>query len=100
MARIDWTAPATLIERQVRAFAPAPGAWFEVGTERIKLLAAELAELAEGAGPPGVVLDDQLTIATGEGTLRPTLVQRAGRAAMSPAELLRGFPLPPGTRLA
>ena len=96
-ARIDWTAPANLIERQVRAFAPAPGAWFEVGTERIKLLAAEL---AEGAGPPGVVLDDQLTIATGEGALRPTLVQRAGRAAMSPAELLRGFPLPPGTRLA
>jgi methionyl-tRNA formyltransferase len=45
------------------------------------------------------VLDGQLTIACGEGALRPTSVQRAGRAPMSPAELLRGFAIPPGTRL-
>ena len=37
-ARIDWARPADQIERQVRAFAPAPGAWFEANGERIKLL--------------------------------------------------------------
>lgn len=94
--RIDWTRPAAEIERQVRAFAPAPGAWFEVAGERVKLLAAEL---HPGLGAPGTLLDDALTIACGADSLRPTLVQRAGRAAMSPDELLRGFPIPAGTLL-
>lgn len=96
-ARIDWTGSATQIERQVRAFAPAPGAWFEAEGERVKLLAAEP---VDGSGAAGEILDDQLTIACGVGALRPTLVQRAGRGAMHPSELLRGFPLAPGTRLS
>jgi methionyl-tRNA formyltransferase len=96
-ARIDWSRSAVEIERQVRAFAPVPGAWFEALGERVKLLGADL---ADGAGEPGVVLDDQLTIACAEGSLRPVLVQRAGRGVMTPSELLRGFPLPPGTRLS
>ncbi|MBX9795613.1 methionyl-tRNA formyltransferase [Sphingomonas sp.] len=95
-ARIDWHQGADAIERQVRAFNPAPGAWFSVGEERVKLLAADV---VPGGGAPGTVLDDALTIATGAGAIRPILVQRAGRAAMTPAELLRGFALPPGTRL-
>jgi methionyl-tRNA formyltransferase len=96
-ARIDWSRSAMEIERQVRAFAPVPGAWFEALGERVKLLGADL---ADGAGEPGVVLDDQLTIACAEGSLRPVSVQRAGRGVMTPSELLRGFPLPPGTRLS
>ena len=96
-ARIDWTQAAGQIERQVRAFAPAPGAWFEVAGERIKLLSADM---AEGSGAAGTVLDEELTIACGSDALRPTLVQRAGRGPMSPAELLRGFPVPQGTVLA
>lgn len=95
-ARIDWSRPVDEIERQVRAFAPVPGAWFEANGERVKLLAAEQ---AEGSAVPGTLLDDALTIACGRGALRPTLVQRAGRGAMTPAELLRGFPLPAGTLL-
>ena len=96
-ARIDWSQDAARIERQARAFNPAPGAFFEQGGERVKLLAAEV---TVGDAAPGTVLDDQLTIACGNGSaLRPLLVQRAGRAAMSSAELLRGFPIPPGTRL-
>jgi methionyl-tRNA formyltransferase len=58
------------------------------------------AEPVSLSGAAGTVLDDALTIACGEGALRPTLVQRAGRAAMSPQELLRGFAVPAGTRLA
>ncbi len=95
-ARLRFDRPAIDVERQVRAFNPAPGAFFEVAGERVRVLAAEI---APGAGPPGTVLDAALTIACADAAIRPTVVQRAGRAAMTPAELLRGFPLPPGTRL-
>ena len=95
-ARIDWQRPALEIARQVRAFAPAPGAWFEVNGERIKLL---VAAIADGSGKPGEVLDDRLTVATSEGAIRPLKVQRAGRAPMSAEELLRGFAIPEGTIL-
>ena len=95
-ARIDWRKSATEIERQVRAFAPFPGAWFEVSGERVKLLEADL---AQGVGNPGEVLDDHLTIACDEGSIRPLRIQRAGRGAMTPDELLRGFGIPKGTIL-
>jgi methionyl-tRNA formyltransferase len=95
-ARIDWSRSAEQIERQVRAFAPWPAAWFKAGDERIKLLRADI---AEAAGQPGEVLDDQLTIACGACAIRPLTVQRAGRAAMSAGELLRGFPIARGAVL-
>jgi methionyl-tRNA formyltransferase len=95
-ARIDWAFPALQILHQVRGLAPFPGAWFEVDGERIKLLDAEV---VEGDGQPGEVLDDTLRIACGEAVLRPLLLQRAGRAPMSPQELLRGFAVPRGTIL-
>lgn len=95
--RIDWSLSAQEVERQVRAFAPAPGAWFEAGGERIKLLDA--AASSEAGGRPGEVLDECLCIACGSGFVRPLKVQRAGRGAMSVGELLRGFSIPPGTVL-
>ena len=87
-ARLDFTQDSAAVVRQVRAFAPAPGAWFELDSERIKLLDAEI---AEGSGPPGTVLNDQLTIACGSGAIRPILVQRAGKPAMPTDEMLRGL---------
>lgn len=96
-ARIDWTRPAGEIARQVRAFAPAPGAWFEANGERIKLLDAMAA--GDASGTPGEVLDDCLNVAAGEGYIRPLKVQRAGKSAMTPGELLRGFAIPKGTIL-
>jgi methionyl-tRNA formyltransferase len=96
-ARLDFTAPTATVERQIRAFNPAPGAWFEYAGERIRIHAAELAEARHA---PGEVLDDLLTIGCGGGALRPTAVQRAGRGILSAQELLRGFPIPAGTRLA
>jgi methionyl-tRNA formyltransferase len=96
-ARIDFSRPAVEIERQVRAFAPAPGAWLEHAGERLRILAAEVVE-AQGA--TGTVLDDTLLIACGTHALRPLTVQRAGRGVMTTAELLRGFPIPAGTLLA
>ena len=96
-ARLDFTKPAVEVERQVRAFNPVPGAFFEHENERIKVLAAEVSELN---GVPGTVLDPGLTIACAECSLAPSLVQRAGRGAMTTAELLRGFAIPAGAVLA
>ncbi|TMM48853.1 methionyl-tRNA formyltransferase [Qipengyuania marisflavi] len=95
-ARIDWSQSAQQIERQVRAMAPFPGAWFELDGERVKLLSAEL---AEGGGDAGTVLDDALTIACGDGALRPLMLQRAGRPAMERAAFLRGKAVKPGTQV-
>ncbi len=96
-AKLDFGFNAIDLERKIRAFNPAPGAYFELDGERIKILAAEV---FPGGGEPGYVTDDLLTISCGNGVLLPTLVQRAGREPMSPPALLRGFPIPPGTVLA
>lgn len=95
--RLDWRKKTAELARQVRAFSPAPGAWCEISGERLKVLAAET---VSGAGAPGRVLDDRLTIACGEGALRLLTVQRPGRAAMPADAFLRGFHLAAGTVLA
>jgi methionyl-tRNA formyltransferase len=96
-ARLDFLISAPQLERQIRAFAPSPGAFFEYQGERFRILAAEA--LRSDAGAPGTVLDDLLSIQCNPGAIRPLLIQRAGKSAMSVAELLRGFPIPAGTRL-
>ena len=95
-ARLDFTQTAEQVERQVRAFAPAPGAFFELAGERFRILAADA---LPDAGEAGVTLDDALTIACGSGAIRAVTIQRAGRPAMDAAALLRGYPAPAGTPL-
>ena len=99
-ARIDFTRPAHEVHNLIRGLSPFPGAWFEAGPEgkreRFKVLRARL---AEGAGVPGEVLDDALTVACGAGAVRLIELQRAGKRPMPAAEVLRGFAIPPGTRL-
>jgi methionyl-tRNA formyltransferase len=95
-SRLDFARPAVEVERQIRAFAPAPGAFFELEGERYRILAADV---VDGAGAAGVTLDDALTIACGAGAIRPTLIQRAGRPAMDAASLLRGRAVGAGTIL-
>jgi len=95
-ARIDWRLSAVQIERQVRALNPWPGVWFDLGGERVKVLAAII---ETGRGQPGTVLDTGLRIACGEGSLRPVKVQRPGKAPMDAAEMLRGHPVAVGTVL-
>ncbi|MCX7676460.1 MAG: methionyl-tRNA formyltransferase [Alteraurantiacibacter sp.] len=92
--RLDFGQSAVQVERQVRAFHPA--AWFEHRGERFRVLAADP---VDGTGRPGTVLDNALTIACGSGAIRPLTVQRAGRPAMPTADMLRGFPIPAGSRL-
>lgn len=89
-ARIDWTRPATEIDRQIRALSPFPGAWCMAGTDRIKLLRSRL---ATGDGIPGSILHG-LTIACGAGAVEITLAQREGKKAQAPQEFLNGITLP------
>jgi methionyl-tRNA formyltransferase len=96
-AKIDWTQDAETIERLVRGLAPFPGAWFELGEERVKLL---LAEVIEGSGAPGTVLDADFTIACGSGAIRPLKLQRAGKPVLERGEFLRGRAVAAGTVLA
>ncbi|HEX7874937.1 MAG TPA: methionyl-tRNA formyltransferase [Sphingobium sp.] len=92
-SRLDFARTAMEVERQVRAFNPMPGAWLSIGGERIKILAAEV---TDEAGPTGTINGD-FRIACAEGSIRPTLVQRAGKGAMTTADMLRGFAVAPGT---
>ena len=91
--RLDWRLPAAVLERQVRALDPWPGAFFEIprfrdGGEHIRVLAAAALPGAS-MSPPGTVLDERLSIACGEGVFRPLKLQRPGRALLDPARPIR-----------
>ncbi len=94
--RLDWTRPADLLERQLRALDPWPGCWTEFEGQRLAVLAGQV---APGEGRPGQVLDERLTIACGVGALRLTRLQRAGGRPLASDDFRRGFALPVGSRL-
>jgi methionyl-tRNA formyltransferase len=98
--RINWRLLARDVHDRVRGLSPYPGAWFEIThggkRERVKVLSAEL---ADGEGVAGSLLDDRLTVACGEGAVRLTRVQRAGKKPMAAETFLRGVALPAGTVL-
>jgi methionyl-tRNA formyltransferase len=100
-AKIDWSKPAHAVLRHIHGLSPFPGAWSEVPIDgeavRVKILRCEP---AKGGGEAGALLDDQLTIACGEGAIRIIELQRAGKAPMKAAEFLRGTPVKPGARFA
>ena len=94
--RIDWTKSWKEIHDHCRGLSPFPGAWCELNGARMRVLRTTK---ANGAGKPGTVLDDKLTIACGEGALRIVELQVAGKKAMKVDEFLRGTPLPAGSVL-
>lgn len=95
-AAIDWSKPAIEVDRLVRGLSPFPGAWFEMNGTRVKVLGSTL---VEHSGTAGCVLDDKLTVACGEGAIRLTKLQRAGKSAQDAEQFLNGWPLPAGTQL-
>jgi methionyl-tRNA formyltransferase len=95
--RIDWTRPWQEVHDHIRGLSPFPGAWFEIDGVRVKALRSTK---GEGAGASGIALDDRLTIACGDGSVRLLQVQRAGRQPMSAEEFLRGTKVEKGTRVA
>ena len=95
-ARIDWAKPAAQVDRLIRGLSPFPGAWFEVGGTRVKVLGSSL---ADGSGAPGEVLDASLRVACGQGAVQLTRLQRAGKAAQDVAVFQQGAQIASGTIL-
>jgi methionyl-tRNA formyltransferase len=98
-ARLDFTQDAAILERHVRALAPYPGAYIELGGERIKILQAQVG--AAHGQSPGTIMNADFDIACGsDGSLRPMMLQRAGKQPVGIDDFLRGFDLPVGEHLA
>ncbi len=95
-ARLDFSNNAREVEQQIRAFAPSPGAFFELEGERFRVLAGDVIPVQ---GSPGMTIDDALTIACGNDAIAVRTVQRGGRPAMESVALLRGRPIMKDTLL-
>ncbi len=95
-AQIDWSQPAQQVDGHIRGLSPFPGAWFDHKGTRIKVL---MSEVTTGAGAPGTVLDDGLTIACGDGAVRLRTLQRAGKAPQDAETFLRGYGIAKGETL-
>lgn len=97
-ARLDWSRPATELERKIRAFDPFPGAAVHLQQTSVKVWRAQL---APGCGEPGTLLsvnEDGIVVAAGSGALRLTELQKPGGKRLPVADFLRGFSLVPGGR--
>jgi len=95
-ARLALNQTAEQVERQIRAFTPVPGAFFEFEGNRYKILQAEV---CEAAGAPGEILDEGLLIGCAAGSIQPEIIQKAGKPAMDRKAFLNGMKIPKGTKL-
>lgn len=89
-SRLDFSMPAEVLERKIRAFNPYPAVYFEYGGERYKILRAKV---VDETGEAGAILDGagRLVIACGDKALEVTEIQRQGKKKMPTEELLRGM---------
>jgi methionyl-tRNA formyltransferase len=87
--KIDWSEPADVIERKIRAFNPWPGAFTKLDGPNLKIFSASIVDLS---GKPGEILGSgkELVIAAGERALSLEEVQLEGKRRMSATEFLRG----------
>ena len=95
-ARLDWSLPARNLEAHIRGLSPFPGAWCEIDDRRVKV---HLAQVVDGQGEPGEVLNDSLTIACGQGALQLLTVQPAGKSRMDVGDFLRGSQVQIGSKI-
>ena len=94
--RIDWSRPWQAVHDHIRGLSPFPGAWCELAGARVKVLRTVK---GQGSGAPGTALDDELTIACGDGAVRIVELQKAGGRPMKAEEFLRGAPIRVGSAL-
>ena len=87
-AKLDFNSKASELEARIRGLAPTPGAWFEYKKERFKVFSAEV---VEGNGKAGSIINENLTIACGKKALKILEVQKQGKTVMRVNDLLRGF---------
>ena len=96
-AQIDWSRPGAEVDCHIRGLSPFPGAWCEIGGERIKVL---LSRVEAGDGAPGEALDAGLLIACGDGAVRLLRLQRAGKGPVEAEAFLNGLPVCQGEKLS
>jgi methionyl-tRNA formyltransferase len=98
---IDWTLDAEAVRNHIHGLSPTPGAFSNLvirgGLERIRILRAET---ARGAGAPGMIVDEMMTVACGNAAIRILKGQRAGRTALSGVEFMRRESVPIGAAFA
>jgi methionyl-tRNA formyltransferase len=94
-ARIDFAKPADAVRNHIHGLSPFPGAWCMINGTRVKILRAHV---TAGAGEPGTFINDQLSIACGEGALELLELQREGKGAMQAQDFIRGYPISTGTK--
>ena len=87
-AKLDFNSQASALEARIRGLAPKPGAWFEYKKERFKVFSAEV---VEGNGKAGSIINENLTIACGKKALKILEIQRQGKDIMSVSDMLKGF---------
>ena len=95
-AKLDFNQQASALEARVRGLAPVPGAWFEYKGERFKVFKAEV---VDGRGNAGLIINEDLTIACGEKALNILEIQRQGKDIMSVSDLIRGFKFKKGDKV-
>ncbi|WP_339827735.1 methionyl-tRNA formyltransferase [uncultured Parasphingorhabdus sp.] len=95
-ARLDFSQPAEQVERQIRAYNPQPGAFFEYQDARYRILKATV---SDSSGSAGIILDGQFLIGCGTGSIQPEVIQKAGKPAMDLKSFLNGTKIPAGTIL-
>jgi methionyl-tRNA formyltransferase len=96
--RIDWNRSARKVLRHIHGISPSAWCEMPIGGQAVRVMVLRC-ELAQGSGPPGELLDDNLAVACGEGAIRILELQRAGKSPMKAEDFLRGTPLKPPMRL-
>ena len=102
-ARIDWSQPAAIIERRMRAFDPFPGCETQLEGEHIKIWRAQVVDGDMAGTAPGTVTNadpQTLTVRCGQQQLQWITVQRPGGRRVTVSEFLRGTGVTTGSKLS
>jgi methionyl-tRNA formyltransferase len=98
-AQVEWSQPAEVIARRIRAFDPFPGAHAQLGREVVKLWSALPVPCAQPDARAGQVVavgPTGIDVRCGDACLRLTQLQRAGGKRLAAADFQRGFQVEPG----
>ena len=96
-SRINWNEDASKIIAKINALNPRPGSWFDFFGTRIKIIRAREVNIS---GNPGIILDDNFTIACSKNAIQVLELQKEGKKKITTQEYLRGNKLQTGIKLS
>ena len=86
--RINWSETNHIINQKIKAFYPYPAMWFSFEGKRYKILKAKI---TEKTGEIGVIIDNELTIACGQGSIQIDEIQVEGKSKMNSKDFILGY---------